>query len=130
MTDRFDVIGYDEHGHPKVRYCLDPREVTVIRDPERGDTVFGYVWEPVGPVPSPLRAEPMPPLTDEQYEELKGRFLAALHEPPVRLDDAVAALRTAPASAGASSERGYFTLGMTSRWGMSSRRGTIRMEET
>lgn len=43
---------------------------------------------------------------------------------------AVAALRTAPASAGASSERGYFTLGMTSRWGMSSRRGTIRMEET
>lgn len=89
MTDRFDVIGYDEHGHPKVRYCLDPREVTVIRDPERGDTVVGYVWEPVGPVPSPLRAEPMPPLTDEQYEELKGRFLAALHEPPVRLDDGI-----------------------------------------
>lgn len=59
MTDdQFAVIDYDEHGHPKVRYCLDPREVTVIRDPERGGEVIGYVREPAGPVPQPLRLPP------------------------------------------------------------------------
>lgn len=39
-----------------------------------------------------------------------------------------ALLGAAPASAGASSERGHFTLGLTANgW---SRRGTIRMEDT
>ena len=42
---------------PKVRYCLDPREVWIIRDPERDGEVIGYVWEPTGPVPQPVRAD-------------------------------------------------------------------------
>lgn len=82
MTDRYDVIGHDEHGIPKLRYCLDPREVTVIRDPERGDAIVGYVWEPVGPVPLPIRTDPHLQLTPAEIEDLKQRFLAAQHEPP------------------------------------------------
>lgn len=42
----------------RIRYCLDPREVTVIRDPENGDAIIGYVWEPVGEVPQPIRTHP------------------------------------------------------------------------
>jgi hypothetical protein len=58
MTDEFAVIGHDEHGHPHVRYHLDPREVTIVRDPARGDEVIGYVWEPTGPVPQPVQTDP------------------------------------------------------------------------
>lgn len=80
MTDRYDVIGYDEHGIPKLRYCLDPREVTIIRD---GDTIVGYIWEPVGPVPQPIRwTDPPPQLAPAEIEDLKQRFLAAQNEPP------------------------------------------------
>lgn len=82
MTDdQFAVIGYDENGRPKLRYCLDPREVTIIRDPERGDEVIGYVWEPVGPVPSPIRTDP-PRLTDDEFEDLKQRWIAAQQQRP------------------------------------------------
>ena len=41
-----------------------------------------------------------------------------------------ALLGSAPAAAGATAERGQFTMGMTSRYGMKARRGTIRMEDT
>jgi hypothetical protein len=58
MSDEFAVTKRDEHGRPHVRYCLDPSEVTIIRDPERGDEVIGYIWEPVGPVPQPIRTHP------------------------------------------------------------------------
>ncbi len=81
MTDRYDVIGHDEHGIPKLRYCLDPREVTVIRDPERDGEVIGYIWEPVGPVPQPIRTDPPPRLTAAEIEDLKQRFLAAQRKP-------------------------------------------------
>lgn len=43
---------------------------------------------------------------------------------------AVASLRSAPASATATAERGHRTLGLIGRSGMSAYRGTIRMEET
>lgn len=82
MTDdQFAVIGYDENGHPKIRYCMDPREVTIVRDPERDGEVIGYIWEPVGPVPSPIRTNP-PQLTDAEVEDFKRRFLAAQRKPP------------------------------------------------